>query len=43
VKVPAVLPQWVPLKADAPDEQKVFAPLYDVIRGNMHKLYAGCS
>jgi len=41
VKVPAVLPQWVRLETDAPAGQKVFAPLYDVIRGNIHKLYAG--
>ena len=40
VKVPAVLRQWVPLTAEEPG-QKVFVPLYEVIRGNIHKLYAG--
>ena len=41
VKVPGVLKQWVSLEADAPAGQKVFVPLYEVIRGNVHKLYGG--
>src|SRR5579871_1126246 len=34
VKVPAVLKQWIPV-------QDGFVPLYEVIRGNIQKLYAG--
>jgi polyphosphate kinase len=41
VKVPAVLKQWIALEAEAPPGQKIFAPLYEVIRGNVHKLYSG--
>jgi polyphosphate kinase len=41
VKVPAVLKQWIPIQADVPAGQRVFVPLYEVIRGNVHKLYAG--
>ncbi|HLH42633.1 MAG TPA: polyphosphate kinase 1 [Bryobacteraceae bacterium] len=41
VKVPGVLRQWVHLETDAGAGEKVFSPLYDVIRGNIHKLYAG--
>jgi len=41
VKVPSVLKQWIPLEADVPRGQKVFTPLYEVIRGNVHKLYGG--
>jgi polyphosphate kinase len=43
VKVPSVLKQWISLEADAPPGQTVFAPLHEVIRGNVHKLYAGMS
>jgi len=41
VKVPSVLKQWISLQADAASGQKVFASLHEVIRGNVHKLYAG--
>jgi polyphosphate kinase len=41
VKVPAVLRAWVPLATDVSPGQKLFVPLYEVIRGNIHKLYRG--
>lgn len=41
VKVPPVLKQWVPLKADVPAGQYVFAALHEIIRGNIDKLYFG--
>ncbi len=41
VKVPSVLRQWVPLKADVPAGQYVFAALHEIIRGNIGKLYSG--
>jgi polyphosphate kinase len=41
VKVPAELPQWVPLTADVPPGHRVFVRLHDVIRENAHKLYPG--
>lgn len=39
VKVPAVLKQWIPVH-DA-QAGSVLVPLYEVIRGNIQKLYAG--
>ncbi len=41
VKVPGVLKQWIPLEADVPAGQQIFASLHEVIRGNVHKLYSG--
>ena len=41
VKVPSVLKQWIALETTAPAGQKVFVPLYEVIRGNVCKLYGG--
>jgi len=41
VKVPAVLKQWITVEKDVPAGQRVFVPLYEVIRGNVHKLYDG--
>jgi len=41
VKVPSVLKQWVPLHADVGPCQKVLAPLHEIIRGNLNKLYGG--
>jgi polyphosphate kinase len=41
VKVPAVLKQWVALKAEIPAGETVLTPLYEVIHGNVHKLYSG--
>ena len=41
VKVPSGLKQWVALQAGVPHGQRVFAPLHEVIRGNVQKLYGG--
>jgi polyphosphate kinase len=41
VKVPSVLKQWIAIDEDVPAGQKIFVPLYEVIRGNVHKLYNG--
>jgi polyphosphate kinase len=41
VKVPAVLKNWIPLASDLEKNQKLFVPLYEVIRGNIQKLYDG--
>jgi polyphosphate kinase len=41
VKVPAVLKQWVALTADTRPAEKLFVPLHDVVRGNIHKVYGG--
>lgn len=41
IKVPPVLKQWVALKAGVPAGEAVLAPLYEVIHGNVHKLYVG--
>jgi polyphosphate kinase len=41
VKVPPVLKQWVALKAEVPAGETVLTPLYEVIHGNVHKLYSG--
>lgn len=41
VKVPGVLKQWVPLSADLPAGERLFVLLQEIIRGNLHKLYAG--
>lgn len=41
VKVPAELPQWIRLSADAAPGQQVFVRLHEVIRESAHKLYAG--
>jgi polyphosphate kinase len=41
VKVPSVLKQWVALEAEVPPGEKMFTPLYELIRGNVHKLYEG--
>jgi polyphosphate kinase len=41
VKVPAVLPQWVPIESEVAAGQKAFVALHEVIRGNAHKLYGG--
>ena len=41
VKVPTVLKQWVPLVTDVEAGQKLLVPLYEVIRGNLQKLYGG--
>ena len=41
VKVPGVLKNWIPLTSDLAKNQKLFVPLYEVIRGNVQKLYGG--
>jgi polyphosphate kinase len=41
VKVPSALKQWISLETDVPAGQKLFVPLYEVIRGNASKLYGG--
>jgi len=41
VKVPAALKQWISLEAEVPAGEKLFVPLYEAIRGNVHKLYGG--
>src|SRR5262247_4194457 len=41
VKVPAVLRQWLRLQADVAPGHILLVPLYEVIRGNVHKLYGG--
>src|SRR5581483_3468616 len=41
VKVPSVLKQWVPLQADAGSGERILVPLYELIRGNVSKLYRG--
>ena len=41
VKVPAGLKQWVPVEEGVAAGDRVLVPLYEVIRGNIHKLYRG--
>jgi polyphosphate kinase len=41
VKVPGVLKQWIFLESDLEPGRKLLVPLYEVIRGNLHKLYSG--
>jgi polyphosphate kinase len=41
VKVPSNLKQWVFLQTDLAPRQKLLVPLYEVIRGNLGKLYGG--
>jgi polyphosphate kinase len=41
LKVPTVLKQWVGVNAGLETGQKLLVPLYEVIRGNVDKLYGG--
>ncbi len=41
LKVPTVLKQWVALGTGLESGQKLLVPLYEVIRGNVGKLYSG--
>jgi len=41
VKVPGVLKNWIALNSDLEKDQKLLVPLYEVIRGNIQKLYGG--
>ncbi len=40
VKVPAQLKHWIQLQAGVEPGHRLFVPLYEMIRGNVHKLYA---
>jgi polyphosphate kinase len=41
VRIPAALKSWVPIAADLEPGQKLFVPLYEIVRGNAEKLYGG--
>ena len=41
VKIPSGMKQWVSISADAEPGTKVFVPLHEIVRGNVHKLYSG--
>ena len=41
IKVPAVLRQWLRLQTDVAPGHILLVPLYEVMRGNAHKLYGG--
>jgi len=41
VRIPAGLKNWVAISADLEAGQKLFVPLYEIVRGNAHKLYKG--
>ncbi|HTW45210.1 MAG TPA: polyphosphate kinase 1 [Acidobacteriaceae bacterium] len=41
MKIPVGLKQWVSLSADRMPGQTLLTPLYEVIRGNVEKLYGG--
>jgi polyphosphate kinase len=41
VKVPPTIPQWVPLRAEVPADQRCFVALRDIVRHNAHKLFPG--
>jgi polyphosphate kinase len=41
VKVPAALKQWIPLQTEVQAGEQIFVPLYEVICGNIYKLYGG--
>ncbi len=41
VKVPGVVKQWVALETDVTPGETLMLPLYEIIRGNAHKLYGG--
>jgi len=41
VRIPAGLKNWVPLTADLEPGQRLFVPLYEIVRGNAGKLYGG--
>jgi polyphosphate kinase len=41
VKIPGVLKQWVYLESDLEPGRKLLVPLYEIIRGNLDKLYSG--
>jgi polyphosphate kinase len=41
MKIPSGLKQWIPLTAGVESGKRLLAPLHEVIRGNIHKLYGG--
>ena len=41
VKVPLALGQWIALEDGVARGERLLVPLYEVVRGNIHKLYAG--
>jgi polyphosphate kinase len=41
VKVPGVVKQWIALATGVKPNEKLLLPLYEIIRGNAHKLYGG--
>ncbi len=41
VKVPTQLKQWIPLETGIETDQRLFVPLYEMIRGNANGLYSG--
>ncbi|MGD1070667.1 MAG: polyphosphate kinase 1, partial [Bryobacteraceae bacterium] len=41
VRIPGGLKQWVPLTSGLDAGKKLFVPLYEIVRGNAHKLYGG--
>ena len=41
MKVPGQLRHWIPLETEVERGKGLFVPLYEVIRGNVHKLYNG--
>jgi polyphosphate kinase len=41
VKVPGVVKQWVALETGVKPGERLLLPLYEIIRGNAHKLYGG--
>jgi polyphosphate kinase len=41
LKVPTVIKQWVSLSTGLESSQKLLVPLYEIIRGNVDKLYGG--
>jgi polyphosphate kinase len=41
LKIPTGLKQWVPLRSDVPAGERLFAPLHEIVRGNVNHLYFG--
>src|SRR5499426_1144150 len=41
IRVPATLRQWLRLQGDVASGHTLLVPLYEVMRGNVHKLYRG--
>ena len=41
VKVPGGMKQWISLEHGVKSHHKLFVPLHEIIRGNLHKLYSG--